>query len=277
VAAAPQTASPAGLFGPETVTWRVNREMALLLGGGRALLLQVAHPLVGAGVEQHSNFEADPWGRLVRTVEVTTKIVFGDPATALAAAEQLRRRHATVRGVADDGTPYDAADPDLLIWVWATLVETALLVYTRLVAPLSADERDRYYDEQKRIAVLCGVPDGRCPETYADFRAYFDETIARELRPTPTGHAVWRTLTRPTAVPLPLAPLLAPNALTTLGLLPEPVRESFGWTWSRRRQRALDAWLATCSRTLPLLPARARIFPEARRAERRWAASDAVR
>src|SRR5436190_14118997 len=111
--------------------WRVNGEWALLLGGGRALILQVAHPLVAAGVAQHSGYREDPWGRLYRTLDVTTRIVFGDAATSRAAARELRAVHARVRGRADDATPYDARDPDLLLWVWATLVDTSLLVYTR--------------------------------------------------------------------------------------------------------------------------------------------------
>src|SRR3954470_21653340 len=104
-------ADPIGLYGPDSVTWRVNREAVLLAGGGRALLLQVAHPLVAAGVEQHSNYSSDPWGRLYRTLDLTTKIVFGDAQTAAQASERLQKRHTTVNGVAEDGTPYDARDP----------------------------------------------------------------------------------------------------------------------------------------------------------------------
>src|SRR2546421_676466 len=96
-----------GLFGPDTVTWRVNREAVLLAGGGRALLLQVAHPLVAAGVVEHSRYEADPWGRLYRTLDLTTKIFFGDAAMSGEASRRLRARHAVVRGVAPDGRRYE--------------------------------------------------------------------------------------------------------------------------------------------------------------------------
>src|SRR5881397_56153 len=91
--------SDAGLFGPGSLTWRVNREGALLLGGGRALLLQVAHPLVAAGVAQHSNYREDPWGRLYRTLDLTTKIVFGSTAVAEEAAGRIRHVHQRVHGV----------------------------------------------------------------------------------------------------------------------------------------------------------------------------------
>src|SRR3712207_5546454 len=115
-----------GLFGPETVTWRVNREAVLLAGGGRALLLQVAHPSVAAGVVQHSDYDVDPWGRLYRTLDLVTRITFGRPATSEKAAKRLRTAHGAVRGERDDGASYRALDPDLLLWVWATLVETSL-------------------------------------------------------------------------------------------------------------------------------------------------------
>src|SRR5437016_11697134 len=107
--------SDAGLFGPGSLTWRVNREGALLLGGGRALLLQVAHPLVAAGVAQHSNYREDPWGRLYRTLDTVTTIVFGTNEESEEAADRLRRVHSRVTGKADDGRPYEANDPDLLM------------------------------------------------------------------------------------------------------------------------------------------------------------------
>src|SRR3954452_22956360 len=103
--------SDAGLFGPGSLTWRVNREGALLLGGGRALLLQVAHPLVAAGVSEHSNFREDPFGRLYRTLDTVTTIVFDSTSDAKEAAERLRRVHTRVKGEAEDGTPYVATDP----------------------------------------------------------------------------------------------------------------------------------------------------------------------
>jgi uncharacterized protein (DUF2236 family) len=120
-----------GLFGPGTVTWRVNREGVLLVGGGAALILQAAHPLVAAGVAEHSNYRQDPWGRLTHTLDLTAKVVFGDMRTAEEAARRVRAGHERVRGVtAEDGgrysrgTAYHANDPELLIWVHATLVRT---------------------------------------------------------------------------------------------------------------------------------------------------------
>ena len=150
----------AGLFGPGTMTWRINREGVLLLGGGRALILQVAHPLVAAGVAEFSDYREDPWGRLYRTLDTTTAIVFGDSQTSAEASARLERVHDRVRGTTGEaggrfpaGTAYEANDPDLLMWVFATLVDTSILVYDRYVRPLSIDERCSYYEEQKRLGV----------------------------------------------------------------------------------------------------------------------------
>src|SRR4051794_27206464 len=143
----------AGLFGPDSVTWQVHREGVLLLGGGAAIILQLAHPLVAAGVAQHSNYRDDPWGRLYRTLDTTTKIVFGPTHVAEEAARRLRHGHGLVRGVTDEaagrfpaGTPYDARTPKLAMWVHATLVHVSLLVYTRYVGPLTIAEQRRYYE-----------------------------------------------------------------------------------------------------------------------------------
>jgi uncharacterized protein (DUF2236 family) len=115
-----------------------QREGVLLVGGGAALILQMAHPLVAAGVAEHSNYREYPWGRLYRTLDLTAKIVFGERRTAEEAARRIRAAHERVQGVTAEnggrylkGTPYHANDPELLMWVHATLVRTALDVYQR--------------------------------------------------------------------------------------------------------------------------------------------------
>src|SRR5213083_2845213 len=133
-----------GLFGPESVVWRVNREAVALLGGGRALLLQVAHPLVAAAVAAHSRLRAEPLVRLRRTLELMLTIVFADAAHAMAAVHEIEGVLDADVGRWRRGTPYDANDPMLLLWVHATLVDSALLVYRRFVAPLSREDRATY-------------------------------------------------------------------------------------------------------------------------------------
>src|SRR4051812_12135631 len=199
----PRGMSDTGLFGPGSLTWRVNREGALLLGGGRALLLQVAHPLVAAGVAQHSNYREEPFARLYRTLDTVTTIVFGSTPEAQAAAARLHRVHTRVKGVADDGTPYVATDPELLMWVFATLVDTSLLVYENYIAPLSLDTKERYYEEQKLLGEQYGVPRDRQPATYADFQEYFDGMVhGRALQVTASLRDVAAATMRP-KLPVP--------------------------------------------------------------------------
>ena len=262
-----------GLFGPKSVTWRVNRQSVLLLGGGRALLLQVAHPSVAAGVAQHSRYREDPWGRLTRTLDVTRRIVFGDTDEAEHAAARLRDVHAHVHGTIDQGSRagerYDATDPDLLLWVWATLVESALLVYTRYVSPLKVADVDAYYEEQKRFLAICGAPAERAPETFAQFMHWYDETVEQVLEVTPAAQDVADAILRPRRLPLPLRPLYDALNLATVGLLPPTLREQYGLGWGAQRERLLGAQTTAIRRLMPLVPALVRELPSARSAERR--------
>jgi uncharacterized protein (DUF2236 family) len=249
-----------GLFGPGSITWRINREGVLLVGGGRALVLQVAHPLVAAGVTQHSNYREDPWGRLYRTLDLTTKIVFGDTGTADQAADRIRRVHTRVRGKTTEsagrfpaGTPYDANDPDNLMWVHATLVDTALLVYDRYVARLQAAEREAYYQEQKLLGEQFGVPRELQPKTYGDFNEYFDAMVAT-LSPE---------------LPFVARPLVEALNLATVGMLPQRLRGELGLAWGPNRERLLAASRTVFRGALRLLPGLLREFPPARSADRR--------
>jgi uncharacterized protein (DUF2236 family) len=267
------TMSDHGLFGPKSVTWRVNRESVLLLGGGRALLLQVAHPSVAAGVAQHSGYREDPWGRLTRTLDVTRRIVFGDTEEAEDAARQLREVHAHVHGTVEAGSragePYDATDPDLLAWVWATLVESALLVYTRYIGPLKIADVDAYYAEQKRFLAACGAPAEGAPETFAQFMHWYDETVEHVLEVTPAARDVAAAILRPRRLPLPLRPLYDALNLATVGLLPPTLREAYELGWGPQRERLLGAQTSAIRRLMPLVPALVRELPSARSAERR--------
>src|SRR3981081_4308127 len=143
----------AGLFDDRSITRRVSRENILMLGGGRALLMQLAHPKVAAGVDEHSDFRAQPIRRLRRTIRVTMAIIFGDREPALAAARSVNQVHAKVRG-----RDYRALDPDLLLWVHATLTDSALVTYETFVQALEAREREEFYEEFKLLGELLGIP-----------------------------------------------------------------------------------------------------------------------
>jgi uncharacterized protein (DUF2236 family) len=263
----------AGWFGPGSATWRINCEAALVLGGGRALILQVAHPLVGAGVDHHSRVYVDRWGRLSHTLETMGQILFGDTATARRAAARMRKAHARIRGVVSTGEAagraYDATDPALVLWVWATLVDTSLVAYELYVRRLRPEQIARYYEEQKRFAYACGVPAGACPSTHDDFRVYFDTIVATTLEATNAARRVTAMALQPFDLPRLAAPVLGALALPTIGLLPERLRNDLGLTWSPTRARLLASGAYVCRLTLPLFPRRIRHVRSARAARER--------
>jgi uncharacterized protein (DUF2236 family) len=244
--AAGRVGAGSGLFGPDSLSWRVNREAVLLLGGPRALLLQLAHPLVAAGVAEHSDFLRDPMGRLRRTLTTMLSIVFGDAATVAECAARIADTHARVRGTLREGTRsfpagsvYDASDPRLLLWVHATLVDSALVTYEWLVAPLTEIERARLYEESKTVARLLGVPDRDLPDTYSSFARYVADMLAGPLAEiTPTARRLGRSVLEP---PIPFLP---PGALRPRGARH---RRSF----ASRRSRELRARVGRPSRASP--------------------------
>src|SRR5262245_33430605 len=261
------------LFGPQSLSWRVNRETSLLLGGGRALLLQIAHPLVAAGVADHSRFERAPLQRLWRTLDLTLTMVFGSAADALAAVQQIERVHARVHGVLRQdvgpfrrGTPYDANDPVLLLWVHATLFDSGMRAYERFVGPLPGRGRNALYEESMVSARLFGIPQALIPATLSDFRRYMrGMLVGPTLAVGPASRAIAAALLSP-PLPFGLRHVAGMTRLFTIGLLPTPIRRRYGYAWGSAHERALRALTAAIRAGLPVLPRIVRDFPHARRA-----------
>lgn len=236
-------------------------EPVIALGGGRALLLQVLHPLVAAGVEQHSDFQADPFRRGFRTVDVMLKLAFGDAATSKRQADLLRAIHTKVEGVSSAGVPYRALDPELLLWVWATLVDVSMLMYERTVRPFEPGERERYYEEQKLVAYASGVPHLACPRTCSDFESYVARTIASDLSVTSVARIVAYAGRHP-PLPWPLGPVAGMlTTLVTAGLLPPHLRAALGYRWSSRHQLAMWTLFAVLRALARITPRRLREVP----------------
>lgn len=276
--------SAEGLFGPGSATWRVNGETAMILGGGRALILQMAHPHIGAAVDQHSRYRDDRWGRLRHTLATVGEILFGDTETATRSAERMRRLHARFLGMVPEGRAagqaYDATDPALVRWVWATLVDTSLLVYGRYVRTLTPCEVERYYSEQRRFAEICGVPPDRCPASYASFRTYFDTTAATMLEATPAARDAATLVMNPLRLARVGAPVAALTGLPTAALLPARLRADLGVPWSTTRELLFKGVTGTVRTARPALPVRLRRVRSARLADeriRRAAAEEHVR
>lgn len=187
-----------GILGPQSVTWRVNREAAVFLGAGRAMLLQLTHPWVAAAITEHSRTLADPIGRFHRTFSTMYTMVFGELDLAFAAARRLHRRHAAISGTLPrpagpfpGGSAYLANEPAALLWVHATLVDTALMAHDLVLLPLTAEDRERYYTESRIFAALFGIPDAIVPPTWQEFAAYTAGMLASEtLQVTPEARAI---------------------------------------------------------------------------------------
>jgi uncharacterized protein (DUF2236 family) len=244
-----------GLYREDSITRRVNRENVLLLGGGRALLMQLAHPKIAAGVDEHSDFRVRPMYRLRRTVRLTMAIVFGDRETALAAARSVNQAHARVTG---DG--YRALDPDLLLWVHATLIDTVRVTYETFVRPLTSGEREDLYQEMKLLGELLGIPRPRFPATARDFDTYRDDFIAGELSVGDTARDLARLVVRPRLMRLPGA-VFMPWEVATTGLLPPALRAQYGLPWNAAQQRIYSLGVSTVRKVVAVTPPLLRVWP----------------
>jgi uncharacterized protein (DUF2236 family) len=270
VTAAGQRLAAEGLFGPGSMVWRVDREVAVLLGSGaRALLLQVAHPKVAAAVAEHSRYRVDPLGRLHATLDAIYTFAFADSARARAAVQAINRRHAAVRGVTPRDESYSALDPHLLLWVYATLVDSSLLAYETFVAPLRAEEREAYYDEMRRMGPLWGIPNESFPDTLPGLRTWMAELIERgEVQVSEQGRMAAQFIVRPALRWIP-AGVMVPLEMPATWLLPPRLRHQFGFSWGPRRERTMQSLAAASRLIVPHLPSPARDLPIARAAERR--------
>lgn len=200
-----------GLFGPDSVTWRVHADMALLVGGLRSLLVQTLHPLAMAGVEQHSRYRSDPLGRLQRTAAFIATTTYGSTSEALAAIDRVRRMHRRVQGTAPGGRYYSAEDPDLLAWVHYVEVHSFLTAYQALGPGLGCSDADRYVDEMARFGQYLGVREAL--KSAAELEAWARDHPAQCA--SAQARAAVRFLLAP---PLPL-PARAPYALLIIGAI----------------------------------------------------------
>lgn len=260
-------------FAPDSVIWKLTRERVSLLYGPAAAILQVAHPRIAAGVFEHSAFESRPIARLHGTLEAVWSIVFGTDEQARAAARVVAARHARVRGSAAalniPGPPtYSADEPDLLMWVIATLVMASLDAYTRCVAALSDDERRRFYADMRRFGTFFGLPETFGPQNFDDFLIYWNQMLAD---PALGSHPVSRRVAA--AVARPPRPRWLCVAMWPIGplvhqTLPAPVAQRLGMPHSPFSRLYLHVITRLCRLLLPLVPGRLRYPPHYRNALR---------
>lgn len=267
-----------GFYGPGSRMWHINREAVLLGAGPAALLLQIAHPLIAEGVAAHSDYPADPFGRLRRTLRTTLAMVFGDGPEAERAVARLNRVHAAVRGeVLDEAAReasgadrYRALDPRLLLWVQATLIVSSVRGYERWVGALSDVDREAFWQEARSVGQRMGIPLAESPPTWPELETWFEAQLAPggPIVVTPTARRLAPGIVRP---PLPLVPgvLVDLAALPGLALLPGHIRDAYGITWSGRRSALARALGLGIRAWVRVIPPSWRAMPQARAAERR--------
>lgn len=266
--------------GPGSVSWKINREMIVVAGWGRAILLQLAHPAVAAGVHHHSSFRGSlrsSFRRLHATVGAMLSLTFGDAEQMVTTAARINAIHDRVRGCVQPAVAhrragsermsrgqYCAHDPHLQRWVQATLLESIPRAYESFVGPLSVRERDQYCAEAAIMEPLLGMPAGWLPRDSAQLEAYMrgmlaggnlvvDDTsraLARAVLYPPRWYAAW--------------PAFRAMQLLTVGSLPPSIRDAYGFEWRARDERALARWTALIRTTLRHLPPLAREWPVAR-------------
>jgi uncharacterized protein (DUF2236 family) len=257
------------------ISRRVNAERLVLLGWSRAILLQLAHPLVAAGVAEHSSFRAGSLAaakRLHMTVRAMLALTFGSEGGRAAALDGILAIHRRVHGVLPAetgrfpaGTPYSAEDPDLVLWVHATLLESIPLIYDLVVEPLTGADRDAYCAEAAGLAIDLGARDSEVPRCWQDLRRYLDVmyasgaiavgTQARELASAVLAPSFARLI----------APAAWANRLITIGLLPHEIREQYGFAWDPSRERQLSLVGRAVKGVRHATPGFVARWPEARR------------
>lgn len=257
----------AGLFGPGSWMWKVSRESILFLGGGRAALLQLAHPYVATAVKHHSASERDLPGRFQRTFTNVFAMIFGDLESALSSARRVHALHTTIHGAIEEtlgpypkGHRYDANEEQALLWVFATLTDTAATLWDAFFGPRTELEKERAYQESRSFARLFGIPDSVLPRTWDAFIGYFDGVLASNI--LTVGEASKRLsgflFTPPNKA---IAPAWKWYKVMTAGLLPERVRDDLGLPFGRSEKAVFAASMATLRATWRRLPPRLRWLP----------------
>jgi uncharacterized protein (DUF2236 family) len=256
--------------GPGSVTWGRAADARILIAAGYALVLQVAHPIVGIGVAEHSDFRRDPWKRLLRTLDFTSALIYSEPPVAAAIARDLRREHTRIKGTMPDGSRYHALEPGAFAWVWASLYDATVTAHRHFGDPLSQLQERRLWDEWRRLGRLLGVRERDLPPTLDGYHDYFDAIVGDVLQDNQSVRDVLASLAEP-ACPRRLQAIepawrigWMPGAhalrLATIGLLPIVLRERLGLRWTLAQDLELRALGAASRATTRVLPRQLRVF-----------------
>jgi uncharacterized protein (DUF2236 family) len=249
---------------PDSLLWRYMGDARVMYAAGYALVLQVAHPTVAAGVREHSNYATDPWGRLLRTLDYVYLMTYGGPQTASVTGRRLRQMHKRIKGVAPDGSRYYALEPGAFAWVHGTLIDAIIAAHRRFGCSLDQVQIDGLYREWLAVGGLIGIRESDLPEDWTGFRAYYERMVDEQLEDSDVVRGVLSVLSRPAAPPIPFLsetawrvvrlPLGRVLSLATVGMLPARLRERLGLPWSWSHELELRTLGALARSATPVMP-----------------------
>lgn len=261
-------------FAPESMLWKLNRERVVILAGPRAMLMQIAHPLIAKAVYEHGSFRKNPLQRMRKTLDKGLTMIFGEEKDTLATAQNINKVHEKVKGTIEEpigpyaeNTPYSAKDVELSTWVYATLVDSVIKGYHNFVRPLSQTKCQLYYNQSKEIASLLGIEKELLPRSFEELELYINKMIESDIVVSEKAKELSRLIFEPEDSPQTLIakPLLE---FVTLGLLPKKLRDQYGYCWSAWQERTFQEVCQTMRSLVPHLPERLRYVPAYQKAKR---------
>ena len=260
-----------GYFGPNSMMWKVNKEITVLFGGARALLMHAAHPLIAAGARQTSFYQRDPWKRLIRTLSLQNSVTFGTKEEANDSATRINRLHEVIKGKDEvSGKIYDALDHEQLLWVHACLQLSSIYFYEKTVSKLSENEKDLYHKENMLAAKLVLVDDEKAPKTHNELKNWVIKKSKEEnyLILTDVAKDVQDIIAGGPG-PKHIKPIWPFISFTAFHTLPKEFKDLYGINTTKLKELILIVNLKLLKFTRPFLPPFFRLIPPARWAKQR--------
>ena len=260
-----------GYFGPSSIMWKVNKEITVLFGGARALLMHAAHPLIAAGARQTSFYQRDPWKRLIRTLSLQNSVTFGTKEEADESADRINRLHEVIKGEDEvTGGYYDALDHEQLLWVHACLQISSIYFYEKTVKKLSTEEKNQYHIENMVAAKLVLVNTSKMPKTHEELKNWVIKQSREKgyLVITDVAEDV-REIIKGGPVPVHIKPIWPFIAFTAFNTLPKEFKELYGINETQLKKILLNFNLLLLKTIRPFLPPFFRLIPPARWARQR--------
>ena len=260
-----------GYFGPDSMMWKVNKEITVLFGGARALLMHAAHPLIAAGARQTSFYQRDPWKRLIRTLSLQNSVTFGTKEEADESAHRINKLHEVIKGTDEvSGGYYDALDHEQLLWVHACLQISSIYFYEKTVKKLTTEEKDLYHKENTVAAEMVLVDPKQMPTTHEGLKQWVIEKSKEKdyLMMTDVAKEVYEIIGGG-PVPTHIKPIWPFIAFTAFNTLPKEFKEIYGIKDTKFKSALVSFNLAMLKYTRPLLPPFFRLIAPARWAKQR--------